>query len=187
MICLLAERAGSDLWPHDERQFDIIQWFSWNAQHLYRHGGALFFENIVKRRFGLGEPDRAVVDAAIAEFRRYAAVLNRHLANRQWLLGDGLTVADFSVGVTLPYADEARMPLNEFAEVRRWHDQLNAIDAWRNPFPPRAERRHAMPSRSNCSAGASIAFNATRNSSIMSASSREPSRFSVSPGSMSSR
>jgi glutathione S-transferase len=138
VICLLAERAGSDLWPHDERQFDIIRWFSWNAQHLYRHGGALFFEFIVKRRFGLGEPDRVTVDAALVDFRRYAAVLNGHLANREWLVGDGLTVADFSVGVTLPYAEEARMPLHEFPEVRRWHDQLNAIDAWRNPFPPRA-------------------------------------------------
>ncbi len=137
VICLLSEHAGSDLWPHDDRQLDIIRWFSWNAQHLYRAGGALFFEYIVKRRFGFGEPDRAIVDDALVDFRRYAAVLNAHLASRKWIVGDGLTVADFSVGVVLPYADEARMPLNEFAEVRRWHDQLNALDAWRDPFPRR--------------------------------------------------
>ena len=61
VICYLAKRAGSDLWPDDVRQIDIIHWFSWNAQHFYRHGGTLFFENIVKRRFGLGEPDAAAV------------------------------------------------------------------------------------------------------------------------------
>ncbi len=137
VICFLAERAGSDLWPHDLRQIDIIRWFSWNAQHLYRHAGTLYFELIVKRRFGIGEPDKAAIVEAQSEFRRYAAVLSEHLANRRWLVGDRLTVADFSVGVTLPYAEQAAMPLDEFPVVRRWHDQLNELDAWREPFPPR--------------------------------------------------
>ncbi len=137
VICYLAKRAGSDLWPDDLRQIDIIRWFSWNAQHFYRHGGTLYFENIVKRRFGLGEPDAAAVREAQEEFRRYAAVLTEHLEDRQWLVGDGITVADFSVAITLPYADQAAMPLGEFPVVRRWLDRLNAIEAWREPFPRR--------------------------------------------------
>lgn len=137
VMCYLARRAGSDLWPNDLRQIDIIRWFSWNAQHLYRHAGTLYFQNIVKRRFGIGEPDAAAVSEAQSEFRRYAAVLSEHLENRKWLVGDTLTVADFSVAITLPYADQAAMPLEEFPVVRRWHDQLNDIEAWREPFPPR--------------------------------------------------
>jgi glutathione S-transferase len=137
VICYLAKRAGSDLWPDDLRQIDIIRWFSWNAQHFYRHGGTLYFENIVKRRFGLGEPDAAAVREAQEEFRRYAAVLTEHLEDRQWLVGDAITVADFSVAITLPYADQAAMPLSEFPVVRRWLDRLNAIEAWREPFPRR--------------------------------------------------
>ena len=137
VICYLAKRAGSDLWPDDLRQIDIIRWFSWNAQHFYRHGGTLYFENIVKRRFGLGEPDAAAVREAQEEFRRYAAVLTEHLEDRQWLVGDGITVADFSVAITLPYADQAAMPLSEFPVVQRWLDRLNAIEAWREPFPRR--------------------------------------------------
>jgi glutathione S-transferase len=62
-------------------------------------------------------------------------VLDGHLKGRKWLVGDGLTVADFSVAVTLPYAEKAKIPINDFPEVRRWHDQLNAFDAWREPFP----------------------------------------------------
>jgi glutathione S-transferase len=52
-------------------------------------------------------------------------------------VGDGLTVADFSVAMTLPYAEEAQLPLNEFANIRRWHDRLNEIEGWREPFPAR--------------------------------------------------
>ncbi len=39
VMCYLAKKAGSDLWPNDLRQIDIIRWFSWNAQHFYRHAG----------------------------------------------------------------------------------------------------------------------------------------------------
>jgi glutathione S-transferase len=116
---------------------DIVRWFSWNAQHFTRAGGTLYFENIVKRRFGIGPPDADVVDEAIRDFRRWAAVLDGHLADRTWLVGDSITVADFSVAMVLPYADEAKLPLGDFANMRRWHDRLNEIESWRDPFPVR--------------------------------------------------
>lgn len=137
VICQLSEDMGADLWPHDERQIEITRWFSWNAQHFTRAGGALYFENIVKRRFGIGAPDPTIVDWELGQFRRFAEVLNDHLGGRKWVVGDGLTVADFSVAMTLPYAEEARLPLDEFANVRRWHDRLNEIEGWREPFPAR--------------------------------------------------
>lgn len=135
IMCDLAERAGSDLWPHDGRQIDIIRWFSWDMQHFTRHAGALYFEHIVKARFGMGDPDPMVVEEARGHFRRFAGVLSTHLNGRRWLVGDAPTVADFAVAVTLPYADRARIPLDEFPEVRRWHDRLNELEAWREPFP----------------------------------------------------
>ncbi|NPT56205.1 glutathione S-transferase family protein [Paraburkholderia elongata] len=137
IICHFAQRAESDLWPHDGRQIDVVRWLSWNSQHFYRHTGSLYFEHIIKPAFGLGEPDPSKVAEGQGWFRKLAGVLDQHLKGRKWLLGDGLTIADFSVAVTLPYAKSAAMPLDEFPEVRRWHDQLNAIEAWRNPFPAR--------------------------------------------------
>jgi glutathione S-transferase len=32
---------------------------------------------------------------------------------------------------------QTRLPLNEFEDVRRWHDCLNEIEAWREPFSAR--------------------------------------------------
>ncbi|MEA3182222.1 MAG: glutathione S-transferase, partial [Gammaproteobacteria bacterium] len=110
---------------------------SWNHQHFTRAGGALYFENIVKRRFGIGEPDPAVVDEELNRFRRYAAILNKHLQDRRWVVGDSLTVADLSVAMTLPYAEQANLPIDEFPRVRAWHDRLNEIESWRDPFPRR--------------------------------------------------
>jgi glutathione S-transferase len=137
VMCQLSEDMRSDLWPNDARRLEIVRWFSWNHQHFTRAGGALYFENIVKRRFGIGDPDSTVVEEASNGFRRYAAILNKHLQDRRWVVGDSLTVADLSVAMTLPYAEQANLPLDEFAHVRAWHDRLNEIEGWRDPFPHR--------------------------------------------------
>ena len=137
IMCQLSDDMGADLWPHDSRQIDIVRWFSWNAQHFTRAGGALYFENIIKKRFRIGLPDRKWSRRNRTNSRRYAAVLSDHLKGRKWLVGDALSVADFSVAVTLPYAKDAQIPVHEFGEIRRWHDQLNEFEAWREPFPPR--------------------------------------------------
>ncbi|KXU83728.1 glutathione S-transferase [Paraburkholderia monticola] len=138
IICHLAHHSETGLWPRNaQQQIDVVRWLSWNNQHLYRHGNALYFEHLIKQWLGMGGPDPSKVEEAQDLFRKHASVLDQHLKGRKWLLGDDLSVADFSVAVTLPYAKSAAIPLDEFSEVRRWHDQLNAFEAWRNPFPAR--------------------------------------------------
>jgi glutathione S-transferase len=135
IMCYLARAARSELWPGDERQVDVTRWLSWNANHFTRHGGTLYFQHIIKPRFGLGEPDPKVVEEATGFFKQFAQVLNDHLRGRKYLVGDALTIADFAVAVTLPYAEKANLPLGSFPEIERWHAQLNELPAWRQPFP----------------------------------------------------
>lgn len=135
IMCHLAARADSDLWPQDGRQIEVLRWLSWGTQHFNQTAGMLYFEHVIKPRFAIGLPDADAVAQAQKQFRTFAAVLEAHLATRQWLVGDTLTVADFSVAVTLPYADKAHIPLHEFPAIERWHQRLNALEAWREPFP----------------------------------------------------
>jgi glutathione S-transferase len=135
IMCYLADQAGSSLWPKDSRQIDVIRWLSWDATHFSRHAGTLFFQRVVKPLFGLGDPDPAAIEEATGFFRQFAGVLDGHLKGRAYLVGDGLTVADFAVGSFLPGAGAAQMPLDEFPEIRRWYAQLEQLPAWREPFP----------------------------------------------------
>ena len=115
IMCHLARAAGSDLWPaDDERKIEVIRWLSWNAIHFTRHGGELYFEHIIKPMFGIGEPDAAAVNEAIQSWRPFAAVLNDHLRGRKYLVGDKLSVADFAVGIALPYAEKGPHPTQGF-------------------------------------------------------------------------
>jgi glutathione S-transferase len=136
IMCHLACFDGSDLWPREGRQqTEVIRWLTWNSEHFTRHAGNLYFHFIIKPRFNLGAPDMAEVEEAQGYARKFGAVLNDHLSGRKYLLGDTLTVADFAVAITLPYAKQAHIPLDGFAEIERWHDRLNELPAWREPFP----------------------------------------------------
>jgi glutathione S-transferase len=139
----LAVRCGSDLWPQDGRQIEVMRWLSWNLQHFYSHAGSLYFQYIIKPRYRIGELDPKAVEESTGHFRTYAAVLDEHLAHRRWLLGDTLTIADFAVASPLPFAEAAHLPVDEFPAVLRWHERLNELDAWRDPYgasQPTAQR-----------------------------------------------
>jgi len=135
IMAYLARFAGSDLLPEGDKQIEVMRWLSWGTQHFTRHGGSLYFEFCIKPWIGLGDADPAAVKSSQEQFRLFAKILDEHLANKKFLLGDQLTIADFSVGVTLPYAKKAQIPLSEFSNVARWHDRLNELPAWRDPYP----------------------------------------------------
>jgi glutathione S-transferase len=135
IMCHLARKAGSDLWPKDEaRQLEVIRWLTWNSEHFTRHGGTLYFEHIIRAKFGLGAVNPASVEEATGFWRRFAGVLNDHLRGRKYIL-DTLTVVDFAVGIALPYAETAKIPVADFPEVERWHARLNELPGWRDPWP----------------------------------------------------
>ena len=135
IMCHLAEKAGSELWPRDERRIEAMRWLMWDATEFAPVAATFYFEHIIKPRFLGREADPAEIARVTPDFERYAGVLEGHLKGRRYLLGDTLSVADFAVAITLPYAGKTGMPLQAFPEIRRWHAQLNELPAWREPFP----------------------------------------------------
>jgi glutathione S-transferase len=132
----LAHAADSDLWPRDvDRQIELTRWLSWDAWHFTRHGATLVFQHIIRPRFLGADPEAKAVEEATGFFKQFAAVLNDHLRDRKYVLGNALTIADFALAATLPRADEARIPVQGFTEIVRWHECLKELPAWREPFP----------------------------------------------------
>ena len=112
----------------------MILWLSWAAHHFNKAGGALYFDRIIRTRYGLEPADPESVAESMRDFRDFATVLDGELAGRAWLLGDRVSYADFRVASALPFAEGAGLPVMEFPNIARWNTQLLAIDAWREPF-----------------------------------------------------
>jgi glutathione S-transferase len=133
----LAAGKPNPLWPEDARlRADIMRWQSWHLQHW--SAGActpLLFERFVKAFFNMGPPDAAVVAKATEAFRREAAVLDGHLKSRPYLVGSGVTLADFSVVSPLVYAAEGELPIGDYPRLRDWSARVLALPAWRDTAP----------------------------------------------------
>lgn len=135
IMCYLADKAKSDFWPRDARQFEVLRWLSWDARHFSAATTTLWFENMVKPHIGLGPTDGALVRAATEHFMTFAPILDAHLVTRDYVVGDNITVADFALASALPYAEPAGIPMRGLPAIRRWHERLQCLDAWNDPFP----------------------------------------------------
>ncbi len=135
----LASQVATPLWPDDAQQrADIMRWQSWQLAHWSRGCQPIQFERFVKKVLGLGDPDPQVLERSIATFHQEATVLDAHLAGKDYLVNNTLTLADFSVASDLTYAAIAQFPLEKYDHIRAWYDRIEALPAWQQtaPQPP---------------------------------------------------
>lgn len=133
----LAEKKGdTKFYPADAKsRADIARWNAWSMCHFSPAAGTIVWESYMKPMFGMGEADQAAVKTATENFHKYAKVLEQHLANRAYALGDAITLADFTLGSTLMYADAAKLPWGAYKNIQAWYKRLEATDAWKKSTP----------------------------------------------------
>ncbi|MBE9140181.1 glutathione S-transferase family protein [Nodosilinea sp. LEGE 07088] len=131
----LASRTANSLWPESAQvRADIMRWQSWQLAHWHAACQPLQYENFVKPMLG-GEPDPQVVKKAAERFHAEAAVLNNYLAEHDFLVGNALTLADFSVASDLTYAEPARFPLADYPHIQAWYRRIEGLPAWQQTNP----------------------------------------------------
>ncbi len=133
ILIYLAEKTGSDLWSENHK-LEILQWMFWEQSHFMYATGMLFFQKLLKPMLGQ-EPDEARITEAVAKFRRHAKALDDHLKDREWLVGDAMTLADLAVAANLTYAKATELPMDEFPNVQRWYAAIEALPAWQATHP----------------------------------------------------
>lgn len=122
---------ANSLYPDDPRvRADIHRWQNWEECHFNRACGGFLFENVLKSLFKIGQPDPAALKEAEQNFNRFAAILEDQLEGRDFILGKDLTLADFSVGAMMVYADAAGIPVSPFKNISGWKKRMESISAW---------------------------------------------------------
>jgi glutathione S-transferase len=133
LFYLAAKHPDRGLWPSDVRcQADVLRWLAWESAHWDAESiGMVAYEKASKVVLGRGAADPAFVARGEQNFVRFAAVLNDSLKGKACLVGERLTIADFSVGGLVPSAERVGLPVADFPEIIRWYKGLAALPAWR--------------------------------------------------------
>ena len=116
--------------PSLRQRIDLLRWLHWEGIHLNKALGTLFFETVVRPAFGLGATNQALVEDAAVQAARFLPVLDAHLADRRFLVGDALSFADFAVASAEPYRDRLPIDFDRFPHVQRHFDAIAALPAW---------------------------------------------------------
>jgi len=129
---LAGKKAGSGLLPADEKgRLDVTRWQFWDLAHWDPACAVFIFENVIKSAvLKSGEPDPAAISKGSESFHRAAKILDGQLKGKNFVIGDHLTLADFSLGAVMNLASMAKFPVEPYTEIARWHGILRSLPAW---------------------------------------------------------
>jgi glutathione S-transferase len=124
IVLYLAEKyPEKGLLPADPRErAKVNQWLLFAATELEQP-----LWRIARHKFLYPEDKRQPGDIPVAreDFKAMAAVLEKHMDQRQFVVGDRVTVADLVMAYTLDWANEAHL-LDDFPQLRAYMDRMYA-------------------------------------------------------------
>lgn len=137
MQYLCSKVTDNSLFPNDPSiQAEINKWQFWQASHFGSACSVYIFEFVVKKFFMQAEADLQEVAKGEERFHRFAQVLENYLTGRDWLVGNHVTLADFSIGSFWALAELARYPMAPYPEIARWYRQFEQLPAWQSSASP---------------------------------------------------
>ena len=108
----------------------LLQWF--DRKFDYEVGGFILHEKMEKRLLGLGAPDLASLRQGREALRGHKLYIDTLLADRDWLAGTRLSLADFAAAAHLSVIDYfGDVPWADFQAVKTWYMKLKSRPAFR--------------------------------------------------------
>lgn len=116
---------GTPYWPDDiQEQAQVLRWLFWEQ---YSHEPYIAVIRYL-RHYGEPGPETEQKIAERTPGARHALdVLEGHLADRQWLVGDRCTIADLALYAYTHVAHEAGFPLDDHPGIRAWVVRVEAL------------------------------------------------------------
>ncbi|MDE3739641.1 MULTISPECIES: glutathione S-transferase family protein [Pseudomonas] len=124
ILVYLARRYADTHWyPLDAVvQSQIASWLSLTANEI--HNGA------ARARIGLKFGRPVDLEDAQARGRQTLELVNAHLAEREWLVGEHPTIADVAVYPYLAMADEGGLDLAPYPHLHTWFARIRALPGY---------------------------------------------------------
>jgi glutathione S-transferase len=126
---LAAKHSAGRLWPEDLKiRAEADRWMDWQATTFWPSFRPLFW-NLV--RTPVDQRDEAAMEESRARTAEIVGYLDAHLRNRNYIVGEDLTMGDIPLGCAIWrwYGLQIERPATP--NVQRWFDTLCARPAYR--------------------------------------------------------
>jgi len=133
----LADKVpGNALFPTDPRvRADIVRWQCWELAHFNNAFANLAFETVLKAVFLKQEPNQTLVESATESLQGFASILEGHLANRDFVVGDGITLADYSIINIEGFKEMIPFDWSGYPRLNAYFDRIRSDPHWASTAP----------------------------------------------------
>jgi glutathione S-transferase len=126
----LAHKYQSPLWPDKmEHQAQVLKWLFWQGNEWNKTVGSYAHQQVVLPHWRNMKPE-AFSEQHQENFEKIMSTFDRALNDKKYLVGDHLTIADISIASYLIFAEQAKIPLTQYQNVRCWLENLSVKPWW---------------------------------------------------------
>ncbi|MCZ8336357.1 MAG: glutathione S-transferase family protein [Rhodobacteraceae bacterium] len=110
---------------------EVLRWLFWDNHKLSTQVGTCrFLSNFLPAE----KRPEGVIPFLQGRLKAAYAVLDAHLAGRDWIVGDGPTIADLSCCSYLFYPEPFGFDRKDWPQIDRWLDGIAALPGWKHPY-----------------------------------------------------
>ena len=132
ILTYLAGKHGRLGGTGEREQLEVLRWLLFDNHKFTSYFATYRF----MKSFMPTAPDPAVMKFLLGRIEAAFGIVDKHLATRDWIVGDGPTIADFSLSGYMFYPVEesgidvaARWP-----HIGAWIGRLKSIPGWASPY-----------------------------------------------------
>ena len=132
ILTWLADRHGAFGGRDADERFEVLRWILFDNHKFSGYFAPYRF----LKSFGPKPPDPAVHAWLRGRLDNAFDIVDKHLAGREWMVGDAPTIADFSLSGYLFYpVEESGYPVEgRFPNIAAWVQRLRGIPGWADPY-----------------------------------------------------
>ena len=129
MLEYFADQLGKFGWNNDDERYEILRWMYFDNHKFTSYNATLRFMLTFLKT---GE-------TPVTEFLRGRAVaamqiVDTHLATRDFMVADRLTIADLSLAGYMFYDGELGVELADFPNIVNWRERISSQPGWKGPY-----------------------------------------------------
>jgi len=145
----LADKSQDNrLFPHDLAiRADIVRWQCWELAHFNQAFGTLGFEAVAKPSFMNMQGEQAVIEWSKNQLSRFSTVLNKHLNGRSYMVGDSITLADYSIIHVEFFKEQVPFDWSVYPHLNDYFDRMRQLPFWLATAPRSLEVIGRIPEK----------------------------------------
>lgn len=109
---------------------DISRWQFWEVAHFNKAFASIAFEAILKQKFMQKPANQALIDNATENLHQFSSVLDQHMADREFVVGNNITLADYSLTSLDEFKQSIPFDWSNYPHVNVYFERMRSNSHW---------------------------------------------------------